>query len=327
MRHDGFNPTRWPTREGWWALGIALGLGLAAINTGNNLLYLLLSMVLALIVVSGVLSESAIRGLTVTPVLPDDLYAGRPALFGARLANRKRWRASYSLSVDATGPDGPPRRRAYLLRLGAGGDELIVWEAAYPTRGRHPFPRLQVITRFPFGLFVKMRDLDAPAAVVVYPAVAPIAVERRREIAGGSPTPTRRRGRGHDLYNLRAYGAGDDPRLIHWRSSAKTQTLTVRELQADAAIDTRLVLESASTPDPVRLERGLSDAASLVVHLLRSGAAVEIVGAGLAVPMGRGRAHQRRLLTALALYGIEPAVPAAAGRAAPHVREIRVALS
>ncbi len=141
----------------------------------------------------------------------------------------------------------------------------------------------------------------------------------------------RRRGRGHDLHNLRDYRPGDDPRLIHWRSSAKTQTLTVREMAAETALDTRIVLEGAGR-DRERLEAGLSEAASVAVHLLRAGASVELSGAGITVAPGRGRAQERRLLMALALY--EPDGPAAAGAgAAPdrgrapsaaEVREIHV---
>ncbi|MBI4594465.1 MAG: DUF58 domain-containing protein, partial [Candidatus Rokubacteria bacterium] len=291
----GLTHTLWPTREGWWCVAATLGLGFAAFNTGNNLLYLLLSTVLALIVVSGVLSEQSIRGLRVAPVVPDEAYAGRSALFAARVANRKRWTASYSLAIEAAGPDGTWQCRAYLLRLAPGAEQLVTWEATPTARGRHRFPRLRVATRFPFGLFVKTARLAVDADFVVYPRVAPVPPETRRELAGAGPAPTRRRGRGHDLYNLRAYRAGDDPRLIHWRSSAKTQALMVRELQADTALDTRLVLEAAGPPDPERIEHGLSDAASLAVHLLRGGAAVEVVGPGLLVPMGQGRAQQRRI--------------------------------
>ena len=53
--------TIWPTRDGWWSLFASVGLGVAAVNTGNNLLYLLSSMLLALVVVSGILSEAVIR--------------------------------------------------------------------------------------------------------------------------------------------------------------------------------------------------------------------------------------------------------------------------
>jgi len=70
-----FRPRRtiWPTRDGWWCLLVVIGLGVAAINTGNNLLYLLEAMVLALIVVSGILSEQSVRGVRVAVRPPDDI--------------------------------------------------------------------------------------------------------------------------------------------------------------------------------------------------------------------------------------------------------------
>jgi len=69
-----FHPRRTikPTRDGWWCLFVAVGLGVAAINTGNNLLYLLVSALLALIVVSGILSEQAMRGLALTGITPEE---------------------------------------------------------------------------------------------------------------------------------------------------------------------------------------------------------------------------------------------------------------
>src|SRR5260370_8569195 len=104
-----FHPRRTikPTRDGWWCLFVAVGLGVAAINTGNNLLYLLVSALLALIVVSGILSEQAMRGLSLTGVTPEELYAGRAALLGATLANRKRWLTSYSVTLQLLAPQPP----------------------------------------------------------------------------------------------------------------------------------------------------------------------------------------------------------------------------
>src|SRR5262249_10068835 len=83
--------TIWPTRDGVWCLLVVMGLGVAAINTGNNLLYLLVSLLLALIIMSGVLSEQSLRRLDLTAMDPEEIYAGRPALFGMTVANRKRW--------------------------------------------------------------------------------------------------------------------------------------------------------------------------------------------------------------------------------------------
>ncbi|HEU4367406.1 MAG TPA: DUF58 domain-containing protein [Methylomirabilota bacterium] len=307
-----------PTRDGWWYLGAALGLGFAAMNTGNNLLYLLVSLLLGLIVVSGILSEQSMRRLWLRGVVPEEIYAGRPVLLGARMANRKRRLPSYSIALEGGG------RRLYVERLGAGEERLLSWEATFAARGRQRLPGLRVRTRFPFGLFVKAGRLVLGDEIVVFPAVRPLDAARRRRLAPGGARSLHHRGRGHDLYNLREYRAGDDPRLIHWRSTAKAGTLVVRELEAETTVDARIVLVGDGARDPGRLEKGLSEAASLAVHLTATGAAVELAGPGVHVPPGRGRAHARRLLTALAVYAPpgEATVPPRRGPAA----EFEVAL-
>jgi uncharacterized protein (DUF58 family) len=287
-------------------------------NTGNNLLYLLASLLLALIIVSGVLSEQSMRKLRLTAVVPDEIYAGGPTAFGVRVANRKRWLASYSVMLEAG------ERRLYLDRLRAGEERLLTWEATLPRRGRQRLSGLRVVTRFPFGLFVKTGRRILDEEILVFPAVGPIDAARRRELAGGGSRPLRRRGRGHDLYNLRDYRPGDDRRLIHWRSSARTGTLTVREMQAETALDVRIVLRGGGSAGE-RLEAGLSEAASLAAYLLGTGATVELAGHGVHVPPGRGHAHRRRVLTALALY--DPGVArAVAPPAADALAEIAVDL-
>ena len=309
-----------PTRDGWWCLGAALGLGFAAANTGNNLLYLLTSLLLGLIIVSGILSEQSRRRLRLTAVVPEELYAGQPVVLGARLENGKRWLASHSLALETAD------RSLYVERLAAGETRVLTWETTLRSRGRHRLPGVRITTRFPFGLFVKSSRLLLDDEVVVFPAVRPLDADTRRRLATAGARPAQRRGRGHDLYNLRDYRAGDDPRLIHWHSSAKTGTLVVRELEAETALDTRLVLVGDGARDPVRLEAALSEAASLAVHLTRTGAALELVGPGLHIAAGHGRAHLRRLLTALALY--EPSRAARTPRPAPRpgMGEIAVVL-
>ena len=308
-----------PTRDGWWCLGAAVGLGFAAVNTGNNLLYLLVSLLLALIIVSGLLSEQSMRRLRLRPVVPDEVYATQPARLGARVLNGKRWLPSYSVALEAGD------QRLYMARLGAGEERLVTWEVTFARRGRQRLAGMRVLTRFPFGLFRKAGRVALDAEIIVFPAVRPLESAGRRRLAAGGVRPRHRRGRGHDLYSLREYRTGDDQRLIHWRSSAKAGALIVRELEAETATDTRIVLVGDGRRDPERLETALSEAASLAAHLLDAGAAVELTGPGIHVPPGRGRAHRRRLLTALALY--EAAAPAAPGRRrAPGAGAIEVPL-
>jgi uncharacterized protein (DUF58 family) len=346
-----------PTRDGWWCVFAAVGLGVAAVNTGNNLAYLLCSMLLALIIVSGMLSDLTIRKLQVGVTVPDSIHAAQPALVTVELANRKRRLASYSLVLEALDRPPPPRsamfarwrprrtlddwlrliglkdrrglgtprRLAYVPRLPARSERVVGWEVTLPARGRRRLPRLRASTGFPFGLFAKTGPpLLFDEEVVVYPAVHPVFPRDFADAAGGEST-ARRRGRGHDLHNLRAYRAGDEPHLIHWPTSAKSGNLMVRELEEDTAEDTRIVLAGTGAADAACLERALSEAASLALHLLRRGIAVELAGAAGLVPLGLGRAQERRILTALALY----APPGAAGAATETdgaVREIRIAL-
>jgi uncharacterized protein (DUF58 family) len=324
-----FRPRRtiWPTRDGWWCLLVVIGLGVAAINTGNNLLYLLVSLLLSLIVVSGILSEQSLRGLRLEADVPDEIYAGAPALFGAVLANRKRWLTSYSITLELL-VRGGTTRFIYLPRLEAGRDRLLTWEETLPSRGRQRLAGVRLTTRFPFGLFLKASRTMLELPVLVFPAVHPIPSETLHRLVGAGTSATRRRGRGHDLYNLRTYLAGDDPRHIHWRTSAKVQSLLVREMEAETTEDTRVVLRGTGAREAARLEAALSEAASIAAHLARTGAGVELAGAGLFVPLGRGPGHARRILTALALY--EPGAPGAIDESAPggwrSLREVHVDL-
>src|SRR5947207_8088991 len=85
-----------PTREGWWFLIATLLLGLASINAGLNLLFLVWGMMLFLVLASGVLSELCLRHLTVLRKVPGAIHAGSPYLMGIALSNRKRRLPSFS---------------------------------------------------------------------------------------------------------------------------------------------------------------------------------------------------------------------------------------
>ena len=354
-----------PTRDGWWCVFAAVGLGVAAVNTGNNLAYLLCSMLLALIIVSGMLSDVTIRGLHVAVTVPDAIHATQPALVTIALANRKRRLASYSVALEALdrplpgrsgflarwarwarwGPRrtlddrlraiglkdrrglGAPRRLAYVPQIPAGTERVVGWEITLARRGPRRLPRLRATTAFPFGLFVKIGPpLLFDEEVLVFPAVHPVSPRDVGRATSGEAV-ARRRGRGHDLYNLRAYRGGDEPHLIHWPTSAKSGSLMMRELEEDTTEDTRIVLTGTGVADVERLERALSEAASLAVHLLRSGTGVELAGSAGAVLLGRGRGQERRILTALALYAPPGQRHDAAGSAsAGELREIRIGL-
>jgi uncharacterized protein (DUF58 family) len=74
-------------------------IGVAALNTGNNLLYVVVAAMLAAILVSGVASAMVLRGLELDIRLPEQVFAGHPTLGRIAIRNRRRWLPSFSISV------------------------------------------------------------------------------------------------------------------------------------------------------------------------------------------------------------------------------------
>ena len=74
-------------------------IGVAALNTGNNLLYVIVAAMLAAILVSGVASAIVLRELELDVHLPEQVFAGRSTLGKIVVRNRRRWLPSFSISV------------------------------------------------------------------------------------------------------------------------------------------------------------------------------------------------------------------------------------
>jgi uncharacterized protein (DUF58 family) len=87
------------TKSGVVYVLVALVIGIAALNTGNNLLYIVVAAMLAAILVSGVVSALVLRGLELEVRLPEHVFAGRPAVGGIVLRNSRRFLPSFSIRV------------------------------------------------------------------------------------------------------------------------------------------------------------------------------------------------------------------------------------
>jgi uncharacterized protein (DUF58 family) len=87
------------TRPGMIYMLISVVIGIAAINTGNNLLYVIVAALLSAIVVSGIASAAVLRSLTLDVHLPEHVFAGRPIMARLRVRNSSSWMPSFSVRV------------------------------------------------------------------------------------------------------------------------------------------------------------------------------------------------------------------------------------
>jgi len=295
------------TREGKGFLFVTVGVGIAAFNTGNNLLFLILGFMLSLIVLSGVMSETAIRKLRVSRRLPVRAFAGRMCLVELVLQNDKPRAPSYSLEIEDLAEDAPTERRCYFLKVGPGAEQAAAYRRMIARRGPLRFVGFRIATRYPFGIFEKWRVLSSPSELLVYPALLGEQELQRELQLHGLDLPTQRVGVGTEIAGLRAYELGDDARAIHWRRTAALGRLVVTERQSDSSTQLTVLVDNAETLDTdaarESFERLISRAATLVVAALSRGMSAEVVARGTRSPMVVGNAAPDPILRYLALLG------------------------
>ncbi len=269
------------TREGKYFLFITLGVGLAAINTGNNLLYLLLGMLLSLIMVSGVMSELSLRNLTVVRRLPVRAQAGRSHLIEIEVFNHKKRFPSYAIEVEDLRAGQPADKRCFFLKISPRSAQVAAYRRRPLKRGRDKHTGFRVATRFPFGLFEKSLVHPFEGELIVYPAVDRVRLPRDRAGRDYGPMDVSGRGAGDEILGLRPMREGDDPRDIYWRKSASCDYLVLkdraREARPHAALrldDTRP--EGALPEWDADFERRIRHVASLAVAHLRRGDRVQL---------------------------------------------------
>jgi uncharacterized protein (DUF58 family) len=295
------------TRVGLWFVLFTVIVGIAATNTGNNALYLVLSFMLALLVVSGVVSRWNLRRLEIAVAPPGELFAKRPTLLGFTLRNAGRFLPRWLLQVGLAAP-GPWRLVPY-LEPGAevsGGIEIL-----FPRRGRHALAAAHVASLFPLGLFRKGMRYGLGGEVLVYPELFPAGeVEIVASGVSGDRTSARP-GWGHELHALRSFRFGDDPRGIHWKKSAQTGALVYQVRETDETLRLSILLDNGcgrfvSEEEANRFERLVSEAATAAWDHLDRGFEVELVTRSRRIPFGRGGRHRAELLTELALVEAVP---------------------
>jgi len=291
------------TSEGTRFLLFTFGIGIAAINTGNNLFYLLLAMMLSLIVISGLLSEYSLRRLEFRRHFPDLITAHESTRVTLSVTNRNGHIPSFSLHlVDVV--DGHDSDRGLWIRhLPPQRSVLLSYPLIGTKRGWLKFDGLRAQTLFPFGLFLKRALYLMPSQILVGPQIKPMTVRFVDELLSqGQGRSFPRRGHGTELHNLRLYQPGDDSRTIHWMSTARTSQLIVRETETEDQRRLTVVLSTVA-PDhrDVLFERAVTLVASLLAELSQRSYAVRLVVGAVDSGFGSDSTHFEAILRLLAL--------------------------
>ncbi len=310
--------------EGLVFLVLTFAVGLAAMNTGNNVLYLVLAMMLAFFLVSGILALSTLRRVSGARRLPGRIYAGEPVLASLLLRNDKRWMASFALECSDTTSTGKAVLFKFVPEVPARGEVELSAEYRFERRGVTRLPGLRIGTRFPFGFIERARRVPSPLEVLVWPSLDRSAVPGILRGLGEGGEPSHRKGPGEEIHSIRPFQHGDSPRHISWKHSGRTGALLVRDFEMPAMQRVTLVLDLTEAarrerPDPhhdAEIEAAISRTAGVATELAQHGFAVRLATHGVVIAHGTGPSQVDAMLEALAR--LDPYGPILAPLATPE---------
>lgn len=293
-----------PTASGAVLIALSMGIGTAAYNSSNNILFIALSLLLSCLILSGVLSWLNLMGVTWRLQLSPPMRVGQQAVVALELRNAKRFLPTYGLwfglSARSVEAGEPPKaestftargfdvravfakadqvdargRLALRQRLDPHGEMRLDWTLKPVRRGELEVKLDNVGSLFPFGFLKKQLGGDLQASVMVWPAPVEyrrfsVSLTRRAESGLRAPRP----GTGGDLVALRRYAPGDSHRLIHWKATARTRQLLVQQFSAEQSEGFSLWLNTDPSLwiRPEQFELLISFVATMAEDLFRAG--------------------------------------------------------
>jgi uncharacterized protein (DUF58 family) len=278
------------TREGWQYLVIFMLVFFGALVNDVNLLLILGGMMACPLLLSHHLAKHSLSGLFVQRRLPRAACAGDLLVVHVAILNTRRRLGGWILSLEDTvrrlgngragKRNGSMSRPSVLFpyvpaRQTVSGD----YRGRLTQRGQYQVGPMQVSTRFPFGLFRYSFACGTSATLIVLPRLGRLTQSwraLRHDSFAGNERREHRPGIDGDFYGLRPWQRGDSRRWVHWRTTARSGEVMVRQFEQPHSRDVAVVLDLWRPADAdaawlENVELAVSFAATLAAELCRTG--------------------------------------------------------
>jgi uncharacterized protein (DUF58 family) len=287
------------TREGWYYLLVFAMVFAAALLREVNLLMVLAGMLAGPILISRFVAFQMLRGLVVRRKLPQGVCAGDLLVVNVTVDNPRprlgSWAVTVEDSVARQAGEGAGRPahdaetaepRVFFPYVPAGGTGKGAYRGRLARRGRYRAGPLRISTRFPFGLMCNRITLRAMATLTVLPRLGRLTqrwMTRQHESFSGSHRRERRPGSEGDFYGLRPWQRGDSRRWIHWRTTARSGGLMVRQFEQPRNRNVAVLVDlwqpvHAAEEHAENVELAVSFAATIIADLCRKGGSDAYLG-------------------------------------------------
>ncbi len=200
-------------------------MGIAAVNTGNNLVYLIEAAMLSFMIISGIIGKKNLDRLEIKVRFPDEIFANVDFPIEYKVKNNKRLLPSFLLILNFEG------KKILIPFIEAGKEYAVTTHYRFTKRGMLEIKNLSICSVFPFDFFVRcvVYTESIPVTVYPYPKRCNILQESVEIKKGKSLEDGKRVGLYGELISVRDYAKGDSIKWIHWKASAKTGKLKTKE--------------------------------------------------------------------------------------------------
>lgn len=283
------------TREG---KGLVLTTGLvalAALNTGNNLIYMLTALMFTLAfldIVSGYRNLKKIHG---TIQLEEPLYAGATYPVTSEFSNSRRGPAFLvRLAVPETDI------ATIAPRVDANATVDVTGSVKFKSRGRLSLSKSRLSSGFPFGFFINYRTQKSDQSFLIYPELTDVQ-DLLRTVVSSTGTGLFHHPGGEDFTDIRSYRFGDPMRHIHWKATARTGNLMVKEFRVGIPPKVTVVLDNSTGSTRQVFEKAVSITASLIETLFQDGYRVRLLTMTTLSGYAHSQEQLRHIMDELAL--------------------------
>ena len=271
-------------------------MGVAAVNTANNLIYLVVSALLGFMGISGFFGRSNLSKIEVKLDLAPEIYATTATPVGITVRNKRKFLPIFLLRVNI-------QNKELLLPFIDSGDEATRYvNMDFKRRGKHSMGLVSLHSVFPFNFFTRYRWYSDSSTIVVYPKLQQCELsslyQKERRFKGDHSTD--KTGYDSDVISIREYVHGDPVKYINWKATAKTGELKTKELSSLAYQPVVIDFSAIEIEDT---EQKISCIAYTIVQLTRKNIPIGLRLNGSFFAPAISNTHRNNLLTELALYG------------------------
>lgn len=271
-------------------------LGLAAVNTGNNLLFLIVASMLGFMAVSGIFGLRNLQLLDFAVKFPDEIYCDIPAQLTILVKSERNFLPHYllTLHIHDAETDIPilmPKERI----------ERKVF-VTFKKRGPDAITKAAVISPFPVNFFVRSNLFSMDAACLVFPKPLPLPEGWARDnLSETGNTSQSRKGSSGETESIGEYTAAEPLKQIHWKLSARHDELLVKEMSAESGKPVIIDLDALQGG----IETRLGHASHLINSFMAEGVAVGLKVGDKNIPPGISRSHRLKMLGELARHAAD----------------------